>query len=86
VVETNTTGNLTGSGSSVAVQTTTYNALNLPTRANEVSQAWIAENLSMKNAFNVSRVIHRRDLSQLKEKVSGNLRRFVSEKMKENEH
>ena len=35
---------------------------------------------------NVSRVIHRMDLAQLQEKVSGNLRRFVSEKMKENEH
>jgi hypothetical protein len=34
VVETNTSGNLTGSGSFVAVQTATYNALNLPTRAN----------------------------------------------------
>ena len=37
MVETNTSGNLTGSGSSVAVQTTTYNALNLPTRANEAN-------------------------------------------------
>ena len=41
-----------------------------------VSQAWIAEHLGMKNAANVSRVIHRMDLSQLQEKVSGNLRRF----------
>ncbi len=37
MVETNTSGNLTGSGSSVAVQTTTYNALSLPTRANEAN-------------------------------------------------
>ena len=51
-----------------------------------VSQAWIAEHLGMKNAANVSRAIHRMDLSQLQEKVSGNLRRFVSEKTKESEH
>jgi hypothetical protein len=51
-----------------------------------VSQAWIAEHLGMKNAANVSRVIHRMDLSQLQEKISGNLRRFVSEKMQEHEH
>ena len=51
-----------------------------------VSQAWIAEHLGMKNAANVSRVIHRMDLSQLQEKVSGKLRRFVSEKMQEHEH
>ena len=37
MVETNTSGNLTGSGSSIAVQMTTYNALNLPTRANEAN-------------------------------------------------
>ncbi|MFM8831397.1 MAG: transposase [Spartobacteria bacterium] len=51
-----------------------------------VSQAWIAEHLGMKNSANVSRVIHRMDLSRLEEKVSEDLRRFVSEKMKENEH
>lgn len=51
-----------------------------------VSQAWIAEHLGMKNSANVSRVIHRMDLSRLEEKVSGDLRRFASEKMKENEH
>ena len=51
-----------------------------------VSQAWIAEHLGMKNPVNVGRVIHRMDLSQLQEKVSGNLRRFVAAKMKENEH
>ncbi len=42
-----------------------------------VSKAWIAEHLGMKNAANVSRALHRMDLSQLQEKVSGNLRRFV---------
>jgi REP element-mobilizing transposase RayT len=51
-----------------------------------VSQAWIAEHLSMKNAANVSRVIHRMDLSRMEAKVSGELRRFIEEKMKENEH
>ena len=51
-----------------------------------VSQAWIAEHLGMKNSANVSRVIHRMDLSRLEEKVSEALWRFVSEKMKENEH
>lgn len=51
-----------------------------------VSQAWIAEHLGMKNATNVSRAVHRMGLSQLQEKVSGNLRRFVSEKMKEHGH
>ena len=51
-----------------------------------VSQAWIVAHLGMKNAANVSRVIHRMHLSQLQEKFPGHLRRFVSEKMKENEH
>jgi hypothetical protein len=51
-----------------------------------VSQAWIARHLGMKNAANVSRVLYRMDLSQLQEKVSGSLRRFISEKMGENEH
>jgi putative transposase len=50
-----------------------------------VSQAWIAEHLGMKNAANVSRVIHRMDLSRLENKVSEELRRFVGAKMKENE-
>ena len=40
----------------------------------------------MRNAANVSRAIHRMDFSQLQEKVSKDFRRFVSEKMKENEH
>ena len=51
-----------------------------------VSQAWIAEHLGMRNAANVSGVIHRMDFSQLQEKVSENLRCFVSEGIKENEH
>ena len=51
-----------------------------------VSQAWIAEHLGMKNSANVSRVIHRMDLSRLEEKVSEELWRFVGVKMKENEH
>jgi REP element-mobilizing transposase RayT len=50
-----------------------------------VSQAWIAEHLGMKNAANVSRVIHRMDLSRLENKVSEELRGFVRAKMKENE-
>jgi hypothetical protein len=51
-----------------------------------VSQMWIAEHLSMKTAANVSRVVHRMDPARLEEKVSEALWRFVSEKMKENEH
>ena len=47
-----------------------------------VSQAWIAEHLDMRNVANVSGVIHRMDFSQLQEKVSENLRRFVSDGMK----
>ena len=35
LIQTDTTGNLTGSGSSTAIQTTTYNALNLPAQINE---------------------------------------------------
>jgi REP element-mobilizing transposase RayT len=50
-----------------------------------VSQAWIAEHLGMKNAANVSRVIHRMDLSRLENKVSEELWRFAGAKMKENE-
>jgi len=51
-----------------------------------VSQSWIAGNLGMKNAANVSRVIHRLDRASLEKKVSGKLIRFIGEKMKENEH
>lgn len=58
----------------------------LPWKKTTVSQAWIEEHLGMRNAGNVSRVTHRMDLPQLQEKISKNLRRFVSERMKENEH
>lgn len=47
-----------------------------------VSQAWIAEHLGMKNAADVSRVIHRMGLSRIEEKVPATLREFVFEKMK----
>jgi hypothetical protein len=50
-----------------------------------VSQAWIAEHLGMKNAANVSRVIHRMGSSRIEKQVPETLRGFVSEKMKENE-
>ena len=50
------------------------------------SQVWIAEHLGMKNAGNVSRAIHLMALSRIEKKVSAELARFVSEKMKENEH
>jgi hypothetical protein len=40
----------------------------------------------MRKAADVSRVFHRMELSQLQEKGSGNLRRFVAEKTKENAH
>jgi hypothetical protein len=50
-----------------------------------VSQAWIAEQLGMKNAANVSRVIHRMGSSRIEKKVPEMLRCFVSAKMKENE-
>ena len=50
-----------------------------------MSQSWIAEHLGMKNAANVSRVIHRMDLSQMEKKVPETLWCFVSAKMKENE-
>jgi hypothetical protein len=50
-----------------------------------LSQAVIAENLDMKNAANVSRVIHRMGSSRIEKKVPEMLRCFVSEKMKENE-
>lgn len=42
-----------------------------------MSQAWIAEHLGMKNAANVSRVIHRMDISRIEKKVPTNLRFFV---------
>lgn len=51
-----------------------------------VSQAWIAEHLCMKNAANVSRVVHRMDQAQLVEKVSKEMRRFIEGEMKENAH
>ena len=51
-----------------------------------VSRACITEHLGMTSSANVYIVMHRMDLSELQEKVSGNLRRFVSEKMKEHEH
>jgi REP element-mobilizing transposase RayT len=51
-----------------------------------MSQAWIAEHLGMKNAVNVSRVIHRMDISRIEKKVPTHLRFFVSERMKQNEH
>jgi hypothetical protein len=50
-----------------------------------VSQSWIAEYLGMKNAANVSRVIHLMALSWIEKKVSAKFTRFVSEKTKENE-
>jgi hypothetical protein len=50
-----------------------------------VSQAWIAEHLGMKNAANVSRVVHRMDAARLKAKVPRELWQFFEEKMKENE-
>jgi hypothetical protein len=40
-----------------------------------VSQAWIADHLGMKNAANVSRVIHRLDRPILEKKVSEELSR-----------
>jgi len=48
-------------------------------------QAWIAKHLGMKNAANVSRVIHRMDLSRIEKNIPATLRCFISEKMKENE-
>jgi hypothetical protein len=39
----------------------------------------------MKNAANISRVIHRMGSSRIEKKVPEMLRYFVSEKMKENE-
>jgi hypothetical protein len=50
-----------------------------------VSQSWIAGHLGMKNAANLSRVIHLMALSRIGKKVSAKFRRFISEKMKENE-
>ena len=51
-----------------------------------MSQSWIAEHLGMKNAANVSRVIHRMDLLRIEKKVPTKLRCFVFKKMKQNEH
>jgi hypothetical protein len=50
-----------------------------------VPQAVIAENLGMKNAANVSRVIHIMVLSRIEKKVSAKFTKFLSEKTKENE-
>jgi hypothetical protein len=50
-----------------------------------VSQAWIAEHLGMKNAADLSSVIHRMRSSQIEKKVPETRRCFVSQKMKENE-
>jgi hypothetical protein len=51
-----------------------------------VSQAWIAGRLGMRNAANVSRVIHRMDFSRMQKRVPETLSRFVLGKIKENEH
>jgi REP element-mobilizing transposase RayT len=51
-----------------------------------VSQGWIAEHLRMKNAANVSRVVHRMNQARLEKKVSKEMRRFIEDKMKENAH
>jgi hypothetical protein len=45
----------------------------------------MAELLGVKNAANISRVIHLMDLSRIEKKFPEMLRCFVSEKMKENE-
>ena len=50
-----------------------------------MSQSWIVEYLGMKNAADLSSVIHRVDSSRIEKKVPEKLRGFVSEKMKENE-
>ena len=50
-----------------------------------MSQSWIAEHLGMKNAANVSRVIHRMDLSRMEKKVPETLWCFASQKLKGNE-
>ena len=47
------------------------------------SQAWIAERMCIKNAANVSRIVHRMNPSPLEKEVSEELCRFI---MKENEH
>ena len=51
----------------------------------KMCQAWIAKHLGMKNAANVSRVIHRMDLSRIEKKVPETLWCFVSEKLKGND-
>jgi hypothetical protein len=50
-----------------------------------IYQAWIAKHLGMKNAANVSRVIHRMGSSQIEKRVSAKWPSLISEKMKENE-
>jgi hypothetical protein len=50
-----------------------------------MSQAWIAKHLERKNAPNVSRILHRIDLSRIKKMGLATSRCFASEKMKENE-
>jgi putative transposase len=50
-----------------------------------VSQTWIAEHLGMKNAANVSRMVHRMDVVRLEAKVPRELWLFFGAKMKENE-
>jgi hypothetical protein len=50
-----------------------------------VSQLWIAEYLGMKNAADVSRVIHLMDLSRSEKNFPETLSCFVSEKLKEND-
>ncbi len=37
LIETDTTGNITGSGTNTAIRTTTYNVINLPTQVNEAN-------------------------------------------------
>ena len=48
-----------------------------------MSQSWIAEHLGMKNAADLSTVIHRMGSSRIEKKVPEKLRGFVSGKMKE---
>jgi hypothetical protein len=54
-------------------------------RKTTVSQTWIAEHLGMKNAANVSRVVHRMDAARLEAKVPRELWQFFVVKTKENE-
>jgi hypothetical protein len=50
-----------------------------------VYQSWTAEHLGMKNAANVSRVIHRIGSSRIEKNFSATLKCFFSEKLKGNE-